>query len=282
MCETCSSTVASFGVPGGPPTHCKKHKAHDMVDVTNKMCEMCGDVRANFGAPGGRATHCEQHKAHDMVNVLSKMCETCGALRASYGLPGGPATHCFEHRTNDMIYLSNGVCESCGVQPVYKNLADDGLCMECHPDYVPSLVGASKIACEWIDRLERELGRPIQHTHYDVNLPETVRRDEYRAPCLPRCPVDGYDAVSKTIYEFHGDEWHGHPHLWPKIYNHKGKKHEDLFRKTETKLRTLTEHGYRVYYMWESEYRKSNALESLHVQCREFTTVLEPVPCKQE
>lgn len=115
--------------------------------------------------------------------------------------------------------------------------------------------GVSRVGCQWLDAMQAALGRPIQHSHYDA-ASRTLRRDEYRPPCLPRSPVDGFDAPSHTVYEFLGDEFHGHPRLGArKARNMHGLPYRLLFEKTEAKLRTLAAQGYRVLYLWESDYR---------------------------
>ena len=157
---------------------------------------------------------------------------------------------------------------------VHAQFRDVSLCWNCgcrrFGKPVLPFSGMSRIGCEWLDDMQATLGRPLQHSHYDP-VARTVTKDEYRAPCLPRRPVDGYDAVTQTVYEFLGDEWHGHPRLWHKVCNHCHQPHRALFASTERKMRTLTDHGYTVLYMWESDYRRKRTQHLV----RQFTHKLE-------
>jgi hypothetical protein len=133
----------------------------------------------------------------------------------------------------------------------------DGFCTTCHPNYVPTAVGSSKICCQWIDMLEEELGVKIQHTHYDPALPGGIKRDEFRAPCLPRSPVDGYCEELDTVFEFLGDDVHGHPRLWSKrTQSQYGKPLEECYTKTQLKLQILDDSAYHVVYIWECDFRE--------------------------
>jgi len=166
------------------------------------------------------------------------------------------------------------ICSKCRINVVVRN----GLCYSCQPGYVPSKAGVSKVGCQWIDELEIELDIPLQHSHYDPEVPGGITRNEYRAPCLPRHAVDGYDAANKIIYEFLGDEFHGHPRLWHKrAQNLVGKLYTDVYAKTEAKFKTLTDAGYTVVYMWESDYRVRSS-EPLLERCILFEGRLHPRP----
>jgi len=68
--------------------------------------------------------------------------------------------------------------------------------------------------------------------------------------------VDGFDNITKTVYEFNGDFWHGNL----KIYNPKdinpviGKTYGFLYQKTINKQEILKSAGYNVISIWESEF----------------------------
>lgn len=152
-----------------------------------------------------------------------------------------------------------------------------GFCISCDPSYVPSGKGISKIGCRWIDELTKELGVTIQHGHYDIEQPSVA--EEYRPQCLPRGGrVDGYLRDSNEVFEFLGDEWHGHPSLWVDEHNHKGDSYERLFSRTEVKLSLLAASGYTVRYIWESEFlhwKKRGTLTKLSSITRTFNGSLE-------
>lgn len=70
--------------------------------------------------------------------------------------------------------------------------------------------------------------------------------------------VDGYDPLTKTIYEFNGDFWHGNPVLYNQNdYNLVSKKtFGELYKKTIDKEKHLVKCGYNVISIWESDFNK--------------------------
>jgi hypothetical protein len=70
-----------------------------MVSVTGKKCEVCDSTRASYGLPGGPPTHCKgcAEKQRLQVVRLKQACVVCKERSPSYGLQGTKtATHCAE------------------------------------------------------------------------------------------------------------------------------------------------------------------------------------------
>lgn len=147
-----------------------------------------------------------------------------------------------------------------------------GCCTTCHPDYVETMIGVSKSGCKWIDRLEKELGIKIRHSHYDI-ANKKFKRDEFAAPCLPKSHVDGYHAETKTVFEFHGDHVHGHPNVTKTPIPGINKK--AAFSKTEKKMKTLLENGYKIIYIWGSEFIKADRKKTAHLPLMSFCHVFD-------
>ena len=104
----------------------------------------------------------------------------------------------------------------------------------------------SKPANEWINLLL--VNQPIlQHDLSD--------KKEFRIP-ETNYTVDGYNELTKTIYEFHGDYWHGNP----KFYNHADvnptnkKTYGQLFKNTLHKELLCRNKGYNYVCIWEHEW----------------------------
>lgn len=68
--------------------------------------------------------------------------------------------------------------------------------------------------------------------------------------------VDGYDGVSKTIYEFLGDYYHGNPLIYKKDkYNPTcHKTYGELYDDTIKRFNKLKWNGYNIKYIWESDW----------------------------
>ena len=65
--------------------------------------------------------------------------------------------------------------------------------------------------------------------------------------------VDGYDAQTKTVYEYLGSFWHGNPRFYnPNDINPKTKTtYGYLFEKTQTRLKTIRSLGYNLVEHWD-------------------------------
>ena len=74
-----------------------------------------------------------------------------------------------------------------------------------------------------------------------------------------RVLVDGYDASTNTVYEFHGCLWHGCPKCFKNSRHSYSTVHPDrtlyeVHEHTKVKIKTLKDHGHRVIEKWECEW----------------------------
>lgn len=73
--------------------------------------------------------------------------------------------------------------------------------------------------------------------------------------------VDEYDSNTKTVFEFHGCEFHGCKKCKPnnrhvKAFHHPDRTVEEMFQATQQKTRLLRAAGYTVIEQWECKYKK--------------------------
>jgi hypothetical protein len=99
--------------------------------------------------------------------------------------------------------------------------------------------------CEWIKNIMEKEGIYIQYAKSEEG--------QYKIPGT-RYKADGYCEETNTIYEFHGDYWHGNPNTNNiKDTNKKvNKKFGTLFINTCIKEFKLREMGYNYICKWES------------------------------
>jgi G:T-mismatch repair DNA endonuclease (very short patch repair protein) len=73
-----------------------------------------------------------------------------------------------------------------------------------------------------------------------------------------RLKSDGYDPDTNTIYEFHGDYWHGNPNIFAaEIYNESTDCiMGELYRRTKLREEEILNLGYNLVVMWESDWLK--------------------------
>lgn len=97
---------------------------------------------------------------------------------------------------------------------------------------------------------------------YNVSNAETQWLDslsvpiEFRQKILTingkRFKVDAYDKNTKTVYEFFGYFWHGHPNFFnPNDINPRNKiSFGKLYEKTLEKIEYIKSHGFNLIYIW--------------------------------
>ena len=96
--------------------------------------------------------------------------------------------------------------------------------------------------------------------------------------------VDGYDPITKTVYEFQGCEYHGCKKCKPnnrhtKTFHHPDRTVEEIFQVTQRKTELLKQAGYTVIEQWECDFRKEmkqNEILQEQIEKMSWVSPLEP------
>lgn len=98
---------------------------------------------------------------------------------------------------------------------------------------------SSNISHRWLD----SLGLPLEK--------------EYRFPQYKGRPVDGFHAESNTIYQFHGDYFHGNPVVYDATeYNSRVKKtFGEIYERSCRIDQDFRDLGYNLVIMWEHDWK---------------------------
>ena len=117
------------------------------------------------------------------------------------------------------------------ISPV-KHLTGGG-CQRCSAGKT-----TSKIADNWLDSMG-------------------IVEREYPLPEKPSRKVDGFDPVTKTCYQFHGDFFHGNPQLYPSDQMNPRTKQTfgEAYARTQRLDDEIRNLGYTLVVMWESNWR---------------------------
>lgn len=89
------------------------------------------------------------------------------------------------------------------------------------------------------------------------DLQHCLNGGEYSIP-NSRYKADGYDPASNTIFEFHGDFWHGNPRMYRADDMNAITKTTFgvLYDRTRKKERFVRDQGYAYCVVWESDWKK--------------------------
>lgn len=104
----------------------------------------------------------------------------------------------------------------------------------------------SKVSQLWLD----SLGVPDDDDHREVVITFPDKR---------WIRVDGYDRQTQTIYEFHGDYWHGNPNKFPgdQINRRTKKPMKELHEATQLRSKRIRDAGYVLIEIWEEDWKRT-------------------------
>jgi hypothetical protein len=134
------------------------------------------------------------------------------------------------------------LCKKHGAFSILPYLHRNGReCPKCTNQY-------SGISIQWLSYMEVKYSTAIQNA---------LNTGEYSVPNT-RYKVDGYSDSIRTIFEFHGDYWHGNPKLYdPDEMNVRvGTSYGELYKQTIYKTQRLRELGYTVIEVWEYDWKR--------------------------
>ena len=137
----------------------------------------------------------------------------------------------------------------------------------------------SKVGFQWLYIEDLKLGGENRIKHAANGGEHTIM-----IPRWGKVHVDGYDTQTRTVYEFHGCEFHGCIKCRPrnrqiKPWHHPDRTIDELYRATLKKSELLNQAGYRVIEVWECDFKRQLAKDpelQAMVNGLEWTEPLDP------
>jgi len=189
-------------------------------------------------------------------HLCGKGCKKCAVIKSAKLLSSNTKVfaekanivHNFRYGYNEVIYINNYThvnieCSDHGIFPQSPDahLKGNG-CPYC------SNKGYSKVSIEWLNSISSD----IQHAENGGEFRITKSDNTYYK-------IDGYDKSTNTVYEFHGDVYHGNPDKFDsEDHCHPFNKEVtagELYRKTMERENEITSLGYNLVVMWESDFK---------------------------
>lgn len=254
------SPIASDHLRG---TGCKKCHDDSMKDTAEKFVEKARSVHGNKYDYSNLSYKSSRNRVSVICSVHGKF-----SITASVHLSGRGCARC-ESQFNTDSFVAKAVkvhgklydysesmylgatekitirCSTHGkFSQTVSNHLQGAKCPKCS-----SVRGHSKIAIRWIE--EEAKSRRMRNVMHAGN------GGEFRLPGT-KIRVDGYHPSTKTVFEFHGDAFHGNP----KRYTPRSKPNPfsdrtaaSLYKETLLREQRIRDLGYRLVVVWESEYR---------------------------
>lgn len=131
--------------------------------------------------------------------------------------------------------------------------------------------GYSKKQIQWLDFISILNNITIQHG---------INNKEYKIQNIGK--VDGYCKENNTVYEFHGDFFHGNPEIYDKndINPLTKQSYSKLYENTLKRDKKIKELGYNLVIIWENQWDKiNNSIKLLQNKWRDYKN--KPHKCEK-
>ena len=101
------------------------------------------------------------------------------------------------------------------------------------------------------------------HPLHQTRIQHVGNAGEYKIP-ESRYFVDGYDATTNTVYEFHGCFWHAYTKCFPNRHEphkrHLNRTMNDIRQLTQRKVQFLRDKSFQVVECWECEWEQQKTV----------------------
>ena len=277
---------------------CSDHaKAAGTYEVQNP-CRDCPDdakvTAAYKDDDGNPARLCADHAKAAGTHELLHPCRDCpdhAKLTANYQDKDGNLDRlCADHARAAGTHEVLNPCRDCpddakltaNYQDKDGNLdrlcADHAVAAGTHVD--TGHTGGSYEACQCFDRLERVFGIKLPHIHYHLGGGHSGEEQKGLLPAHPKMTPDCYvpdpgGASKGTVYQYHGNEFHGYPpgHAKENKVLLNMITGREAYEITQAKDRLYTSAGYRLFRIWGHEFAecvRKKAPRDVRDVCREF------------
>lgn len=200
-------------------------KTSDLLLHRHKLCAYEWKVRPNNLSKGQGCPNCSKLSQYTNESYALKLIHT--QFEALEDIKGVEAKILHRHKVCGNEWL---------VRP--KDILRGQNCPKCSKN------NYSKISIEWLNSLHNS---NILHAE---NGGEQI---------ISGFKVDGYDPTTNTVYEFHGDAFHGNLDVYPPDYTchpfDKSITADELFQKTFDKMDKISKVA-NLVYIWESDFKK--------------------------
>ena len=173
------------------------------------------------------------------------------------------------------LTFANDFEKECGLNPLKENIT---IASACHNFWrnnqmIPGSIAVepphgwsgvkpsqSKSGFQWLHVQDQKLGgNKIKHAGNGGE--QTLMIESWG-----KVRVDGYDPIKKTVYEFHGCEFHGCKRCKPnnrhvKTWHHPDRTLDEMFELTKKKTDVLRKAGYSVKEEWECNFKRKLAVD---------------------
>lgn len=245
-CPTCAGrpqkNLETF-IVDAVTVHGKRYSYSKAVYVNNRTdvmitCKDHGDFPQTPTSHVRERAGCPKCRYDAMAVNLEEFIARCVAIHGTY----------YDYSEVNLSRINDIVSIKCPYHGLFNQRAVDHVrgngCTPC------TSTNYSQKAIRWLSQEAKARGIDIQHAE---------NGGEYRIPNT-KFRVDGYHSESKTVFEFHGDAWHGNPDIhsnWscPNPFR-KSTRAGQLYKETIDRENAIKALGYTLVVMWENDFNR--------------------------
>lgn len=169
---------------------------------------------------------------------------------------------------SDVIYINCETnikirCTTCNkyfnTKPCYHLANKGGTCNYCNRQFSNSQIN-------WLEFIMK---------YHNITIQYALNGGEFKIPNT-NYKADGYCKETNTIYEFHGDYFHGNPKLYDKneINKRTNSTFGDLYNKTLKREQYIRDMGYKLEIIWEYDWKKINkAVKTIQIKFKSLKCI---------
>ena len=149
-----------------------------------------------------------------------------------------------------------------------KLLPKDTIAVEPPRGWHGAQTNTSLVARQWL--AYRNHSRRLEKNTPDLVYADPIKTSTNGGEVRIQTPgesylVDGYDAETNTVYEFHGCLWHGCPTCFPRRDIHANvnldRSFQEVFEATKRRENIIRFNGYNLVTMWECQWKTISTTE---------------------
>lgn len=254
-CKTCGLDISDKPAHYYTCLECYKKQHPRVVSKSVRSCDKCGIDICNRPASHKVCLSC--YRESTLINDKGRKCNKCKRDISDRPLSDNECLSCYN------LTLVQKECSKCGKEfevtrdESYKKMCSRSECVTLSDKQIAKVSetlgkkGYSSKAILWLEGIAKEQGIHIKHAKNGGEV--TIRTDAGNKT------VDGYSEDNKTVYEFHGNHYHGCSPTGPFPQDKlgvRGKTYAELYEATIKREKAIRDSGYKLVSIFEHEFEK--------------------------
>ena len=170
------------------------------------------------------------------IELLTKLWECAGCQQR------------FNNHDNYNRHVTGGTCSGGETKLICPGGRFERIMNSSEKVFYGGRTNFSYAACQWIEKQSELTGKHIHHALCGHGGEFCVEVEDEERDWVEEIPVDGYEPESKTIFQYYGCKWHGHP-----CQKERNSLDEERYSNTIDLEKRMKEQDFNLVSVWECE-----------------------------